>query len=60
MKFHSRLGLLTPVVFVVACTQSDRGIMTSVKTQLMADDLVKAQKINVDTRDRVVPWCSSS
>jgi hyperosmotically inducible periplasmic protein len=54
MRPYSRLGLLVPVVFVVACAQSDPGITTSVKTHLMADDLVRARNINVDTRDRVV------
>jgi CBS domain-containing protein len=38
----------------MACAQSDAGITTSVKSQLAADDLVKARNINVDTRDRVV------
>lgn len=38
----------------VACAQSDTGITTSVKSQLVADDLVKARNIDVDTRDRIV------
>lgn len=54
MTSCSRLGLLVPVVVMVACAQSDPGITTSVKTQLVADDLVKARNIDVDTRDRVV------
>jgi hyperosmotically inducible protein len=41
-------------VLAMACAQSDAGITTSVKSQLAADDLVKARNINVDTRDRVV------
>lgn len=36
------------------CAQSDPGLTTSVKTQLAADDQVKARKIDVDTKDRVV------
>jgi hyperosmotically inducible protein len=39
---------------MVGCAQTDAGITTSVKTQLAADDLVKARDINVDTRDHVV------
>jgi hyperosmotically inducible periplasmic protein len=54
MKSRSLLGLLAPAVFVIGCSQSDPGITTSVKTQLMADELVKARNINVDTRDKVV------
>jgi hyperosmotically inducible protein len=47
------LGIGTAVL-AVACAQSDAGITASVKTQLAADDIVKARNINVDTRDRVV------
>ena len=54
MKFGSMLAILGPALFVVGCSQSDPGITTSVKTQLMADEVVKARNINVDTRDRVV------
>ena len=39
----------------VACTGSnDPAITTAIKAQLAADDVVKAYKIDVDTRDRVV------
>ena len=53
---HGRLLLsaLGTAVFVVACSQSDSGITTSVKSKLVADDLVKARNIDVDTRDRIV------
>jgi len=54
MKSRSMLGLLAPAVFVIGCSQSDPGVTTSVKSQLMADELVKARNINVDTRDHVV------
>jgi hyperosmotically inducible periplasmic protein len=54
MKSRSMLGLLAPALFVIACSQSDPGITTSVKTQLTTDELVKARNINVDTRDGVV------
>ncbi len=36
-------------LLVTACAQTDAGITTSVKTQLAADDTVKARNINVDT-----------
>jgi hyperosmotically inducible protein len=48
------LGMIGLVVFAVGCSQSDPGITTSVKTQLAADPAVKARRIDVDTRDRVV------
>jgi hyperosmotically inducible periplasmic protein len=41
-------------VMIVACSQSDPGVTTAVKTKLAADDTVKAYKINVDTKDGVV------
>jgi hyperosmotically inducible periplasmic protein len=37
-----------------ACAQSDAGVTTAVKSKLVADDTVKAYKIDVDTKDRVV------
>ena len=54
MRCASMLGVLGLVVFAVGCAPSDPGITTSVKARLVADDLVKARNINVDTRDRVV------
>jgi osmotically-inducible protein OsmY len=47
------LGLGTAVL-AVACAQSDAGITTSVKSQLVADEMVRARNIDVDTRDRIV------
>jgi len=54
MKARSMLGFLAPVVFAIGCAQSDPGITTSVKTQLIADDQVKARNITVETRDGIV------
>ena len=54
MKFASLLGVVGPVVFALGCAQSDPGITTNVKTKLMADDVVKARNIDVDTREGVV------
>jgi hyperosmotically inducible protein len=49
------LALSTAAVFVaVACSQSDPGVTTAVKSKLAADDTVRAYQIDVDTDDRVV------
>jgi hyperosmotically inducible protein len=55
-RMHGRLllGVLATAVFVVGCSQSDSGITSSVKSKLIADDMVKARNIDVDTKDRVV------
>ena len=42
------------LAMTVACSQSDPGITTAVKTKLAADDTVKAYEINVDTTNHVV------
>jgi osmotically-inducible protein OsmY len=42
------------LVVTVACSQTDAGITTSVKTKLAADDNVKAYQVDVDTRNGVV------
>src|SRR5918999_5533746 len=41
-------------VVAIACSQSDPGVTTAVKSRLAADDTVKAYQIDVDTNDRVV------
>jgi hyperosmotically inducible periplasmic protein len=38
----------------VACSQTDAGITSAVKTKMAADDTVKASEINVDTHNHVV------
>jgi hyperosmotically inducible protein len=38
----------------VACAQTDPGITTAVKSKLAADDVVKAYRIDVDTKEKVV------
>ena len=50
------LGAVSAVVlaFTVACSQSDAGITTAVKSKMAADDTVKAYKIDVDTQNKVV------
>ena len=42
------------LAMTVACSQTDPGITTAVKTKLAADDTVKAYQINVDTTNHVV------
>ena len=50
------LGAISAVVlaFTVACSQTDAGITTAVKSKMAADDTVKAYKIDVDTHNKVV------
>jgi hyperosmotically inducible protein len=54
MRAGLLFGTICTAMLAVGCAQSDGGITTSVKTQLAADDLVKARRVDVDTRDRVV------
>ena len=50
------LGAVSTVVlaFTIACSQSDAGITTAVKSKMAADDTVKAYKVDVDTQNKVV------
>ena len=50
------LGTVSAAVlaFTVACSQSDAGITTAVKSKLAADDTVKAYQVDVDTQNKVV------
>jgi len=56
MKIRVRAWLSAAVLAVatVACSQSDAGITTAVKSKMAADDTVKAYRIDVDTKSRVV------
>jgi osmotically-inducible protein OsmY len=54
MRFRKLVGACAIALFTVGCAQTDTGITTSVKNKLIADDLVKARQINVDTQDKVV------
>ena len=49
-------GLLSAAgtVVAIACSQSDPGVTSAVKSKFAADDTVKAYQIDVDTKDRVV------
>jgi osmotically-inducible protein OsmY len=48
--------LLSAAAFAVtaACSQTDAGITTAVKSKMATDDTVKASEINVDTHNHVV------
>jgi hyperosmotically inducible protein len=47
-------GILTAAALTVACSQTDAGLTTKVKSRLAADDTVKAYQIDVDTDEGVV------
>ena len=48
------LGAAVIAASTIACAQSDPGVTTAVKSKFAADDVVKAYRIDVDTKDRVV------
>lgn len=54
MKVQLVAAVFGAVALSVACGESDPGITTKVKAQLVANDLVKARNIDVDTKGRVV------
>ncbi len=43
----------------IACAETDPGVTTAVKAKFAADDVVKAYKIDVDTKDHVVTLTGS-
>jgi hyperosmotically inducible periplasmic protein len=54
-KLFGWLGAIAvATTMTAACARSDVGVTTAVKTRLAADDTVKAYRIDVDTKDRVV------
>ena len=48
------IGAAAIAFTAVACSASDPGVTTAVKSKLAADDTVKSYRIDVDTKDRVV------
>ena len=52
LTFMSVVAMAT--VMTAACSKSDTGITTAVKTKFASDDVVKATDINVDTKDKIV------
>ena len=53
-RIGSLLGAAAIALTAVACSSTDPGLTTAVKSKLAADDTVKAYKIDVDTKDAVV------
>jgi osmotically-inducible protein OsmY len=54
---HQRFAILFSagaLAVTVACSQTDAGITGAIKSNMAADDTVKASEINVDTHDHVV------
>lgn len=54
MNWKGCSAFVVVAMLAVGCSQSDPGITTAVKSKLAADDVVKAYRIDVDTKDRVV------
>jgi hyperosmotically inducible periplasmic protein len=54
VKTLSRLMIGGLMMAAVACSSSDPGITTAVKSKLAADEMVQASGIDVDTKDGVV------
>lgn len=58
-RITALLGTLAIAVLAVACSETDAGVTTKIKSKLAADDTVKAYQIDVDTRDKVVTLSGS-
>ena len=48
------LAALAGAAITIGCAQTDAGLTTKIKTQLAADETVKAYQIDVDTKEKVV------
>ena len=61
MRHLSWIGglLVVAAALMPACSESDAGITMAVKTKMVADDLVNASAIDVDTNSRVVTLSGS-
>lgn len=53
-RIGSVLGAAAIAMMTLACSSSDPGITTAVKSKLAADDTVKSYRIDVDTKESVV------
>lgn len=53
-RIGTLLGAAAIALTTVACSSTDPGLTTAVKSKFAADDTVKAYKIDVDTREGVV------
>lgn len=54
MKSRLLQSIFGAALLAVACAQTDAGVTTSIKTQLAADETVKARQIDVDTKNHIV------
>jgi len=53
-RIGTLLGAAAIAMTAVACSATDPGLTTAVKSKLAADDTVKSYRIDVDTKDAVV------
>ena len=54
-KLFGFVGIVAmAAMMTAACSQTDSGISTAVKSKLAADETVKAYRIDVDTKDKIV------
>lgn len=53
-RIGTLLGAAAIAMTAVACSSTDPGLTTAVKSKLAADDTVKSYRIDVDTKDAVV------
>ena len=53
-RIGTLLGAAAIALTAVACSSTDPGLTTAVKSKLAADDTVKSYRIDVDTKDAVV------
>ena len=54
-KVFGFVGIVTmAAMMTAACSKTDSGITTAVKSKFASDDIVKANRIDVDTKDKVV------
>ncbi len=53
-RLFAMLAAVAAVAMIIGCSQSDAGITVKVKAKLAADGAVKASRINVETKDKIV------
>lgn len=59
LRALNRIAAAMLVLVTMGCAQTDAGITTAVKTQLAADENVKASQVTVDTTNAVVTLSGS-
>ena len=53
-RFAGLVSAIAVALVASACAETDAGVTTKVKAQLAADEMVKAYRVDVDTREHVV------